>query len=69
MKQQITDEEIGDAGPITLRHMLTIECEQNKKLQQLLSFGRDAAKSAAGNLIAFDDRIKRLFDEVITVKK
>lgn len=34
-------------------------------LLECIKFGRDAAKSAVGNLIAFDAKVKHLFDNVI----
>lgn len=34
-------------------------------LLDLLRFGRDAAKSAVGNLVAFDAKVKKLFDNMV----
>lgn len=63
-QQTPTPDEIEQAGPDTLRRILSVEIQRRMKLEELLRFGRDAVKSAAGNLVAFDERLKA-FEEVV----
>lgn len=63
---KISDNPEANAGPDTLRRLLSAERQRSQKMQELLKFARDAARSATGNLIALDAKITEAFKEVVS---